>query len=100
MGVYYPDQDPSGSSSGSAVASALGLAFSALGSETSGSILSPAQFSNLVGIKPTVGLTSRNLVIPISEHQDTVGPLSRTVRDASYVLVSKFLESFHINLKH
>ena len=85
-GVYYPQQDPSGSSSGSGVASALGLALGALGTETSGSILSPADVSNLVGIKPSVGLTSRHLVIPISEHQDTVGPMTRTVKDAAYIL--------------
>ena len=86
FGVYYPEQDPSGSSSGSGVSSAIGLAFAALGSETSGSILSPSEVSNLVGIKPTVGLTSRSLVIPISQRQDTVGPMARTVKDAAYVL--------------
>ena len=85
-GVYYPTQDPSGSSSGSAVSSAIGLAFATLGSETDGSILSPSEVSNLVGIKPTVGLTSRSLVIPISQRQDTVGPIARTVKDAAYVL--------------
>ena len=85
-GVYYPGQDPSGSSSGSGVSSAIGLAFAALGSETSGSILSPSEVSNLVGIKPTVGLTSRSLVIPISQRQDTVGPMARTVKDAAYIL--------------
>ncbi|RYP38237.1 hypothetical protein DL768_010811 [Monosporascus sp. mg162] len=52
----------------------------------SGSILSPAQKNNLVGIKPTVGLTSRHLVIPISEHQDTIGPMVRTVKDAAIIL--------------
>lgn len=71
-GVYYPGQDPSGSSSGSAVSSAIGLSFATLGSETDGSILSPSEVNNLVGIKPTVGLTSRSLVIPISQRQDTV----------------------------
>ena len=85
-GVYYPQQDPSGSSSGSGVSSALGLALAALGTETSGSILSPSEVSNLVGIKPTVGLTSRALVIPISQRQDTVGPMARTVKDAAYLL--------------
>lgn len=85
-GAYYPNEDPSGSSSGSGVASSVGLALAALGSETSGSILSPSQKGNLVGIKPTVGLTSRYLVIPISSHQDTVGPMARTVKDAAYVL--------------
>ena len=85
-GAYYPHQDPSGSSSGSGVASSIGLALATLGSETSGSILSPSEVSNIVGIKPTVGLTSRALVIPISERQDTVGPMARTVRDAAYLL--------------
>lgn len=85
-GAYYPGQDPSGSSSGSGVAASLGLAFGTLGTETDGSILSPSQLNNIVGIKPTVGLTSRSLVIPISEHQDTVGPMARTVKDAAYIL--------------
>ncbi|KAL8649221.1 MAG: hypothetical protein Q9226_005666 [Calogaya cf. arnoldii] len=85
-GAYYPQQDPSGSSSGSGVASSIGLALATLGSETSGSILSPSEVNNLVGIKPSVGLTSRALVIPISERQDTVGPMARTVRDAAYLL--------------
>ena len=56
---YVPLGDPSGSSSGSGIASAIGLAACALGSETDGSIVSPSQNNNLVGIKPTVGLTSR-----------------------------------------
>ncbi|KAH9879624.1 hypothetical protein IAQ61_001443 [Plenodomus lingam] len=85
-GAYYPGQDPSGSSSGSGVAASLGLAFGTLGTETDGSILSPSQLNNIVGIKPTVGLTSRSLVIPISERQDTVGPMARTVKDAAYIL--------------
>lgn len=84
--AYYPDQDPSGSSSGSGVSSSLGLAVASLGSETDGSIVSPSENNNIVGIKPTVGLTSRALVIPISEHQDTVGPMARTVKDAAYLL--------------
>lgn len=86
QGAYFPLQDPSGSSSGSGVSSSIGLALATLGTETSGSILSPADVNNLVGIKPTVGLTSRYLVVPISEHQDTVGPLARTVKDAAYIL--------------
>lgn len=84
--AYYPGQDPSGSSSGSGVSSSIGLALAALGTETSGSILSPGEINNLVGIKPTTGLTSRYLVIPISEHQDTIGPMARSVKDAAYVL--------------
>ncbi|KAK8099201.1 uncharacterized protein PG998_012442 [Apiospora kogelbergensis] len=86
--AYYPGQDPSGSSSGSGVASSLGLALASLGTETDGSIVSPASVNNLVGIKPTVGLTSRYLVVPISEHQDTVGPMARTVKDAAYILAA------------
>lgn len=54
--------------------------------QTSGSITSPSEKSGLVGIKPTVGLTSRYLVIPISEHQDTIGPMARTVKDAALIL--------------
>jgi len=86
VGAYFPGQDPSGSSSGSGVASSLGLALASLGTETDGSIISPSDVNNLVGIKPSVGLTSRFLVIPISEHQDTVGPMARSVKDAAYIL--------------
>lgn len=57
--AYLANADPSGSSSGSGVASSIGLTAGALGSETDGSILSPSSKNNLVGIKPTVGLTSR-----------------------------------------
>lgn len=85
-GAYYPKQDASGSSSGSGVAASLGLALAAIGTETDGSIISPSSLNNIVGIKPTVGLTSRYLVIPISEHQDTIGPMARTVKDAAYLL--------------
>ncbi|KAK3307659.1 amidase signature domain-containing protein [Chaetomium strumarium] len=84
--AYYPNMDPSGSSSGSGVASSIGLALAALGTETSGSIVSPSQRGNLVGVKPTVGLTSRYLVVPISSHQDTIGPMARTVKDAAIIL--------------
>lgn len=59
LGAYYPQQDPSGSSSGSAVAPSVGMALGALGTETSGSIVLPAEKGNIVGIKPTLGLTSR-----------------------------------------
>ena len=88
VGAYYPRQDPSGSSSGSGVASSLGLALASLGTETSGSILRPCEVSNLACIKPTVGLTSRARVIPLSEHQDTVGPMARTIKDAAYLLAA------------
>ncbi|KAI2628747.1 amidase [Hypoxylon sp. NC1633] len=86
LGPYFPNTDPSGSSSGSGVASTLGLAAACIGTETDGSIVSPSSRNGIVGIKPTVGLTSRNLVIPISEHQDTIGPMARTVKDAAIVL--------------
>ncbi len=88
LGAYYPQQDPGGSSSGSAVAPSVGLALGALGTETSGSIVLPAERSNIVGIKPTVGLTSRSMVIPISLRQDTVGPMARSVKDAAYMLAA------------
>ena len=58
--AYVPLGDPCGSSSGSGVASAIGLAAAALGTETDGSIVCPSSFANVVGVKPTVGLTSRD----------------------------------------
>ena len=85
-GAYYPQQDPSGSSSGSAVAVSVGLALGSLATETSGSIVLPGERSNIVGIKPTLGLTSRSMVIPISLRQDTVGPMAKTVKDAAHLL--------------
>ncbi|KZT01569.1 amidase signature enzyme [Laetiporus sulphureus 93-53] len=84
--AYFPHADPCGSSSGSAVAASIGLAAVTLGTETDGSIICPANQNNLAGIKPTVGVTSRAGVIPISEHQDTVGPLTRSISDAAIVL--------------
>ncbi|MDP9368596.1 MAG: amidase [Chloroflexota bacterium] len=86
LNPYALDVTPSGSSSGSGVAIAANLAAGALGSETDGSILSPASANGVVGIKPTVGLTSRAGVIPISHSQDTVGPMTRTVADAALLL--------------
>ncbi|KZT64227.1 amidase signature enzyme [Daedalea quercina L-15889] len=83
---YVPLGNPSGSSSGSGIAGAVGLAAGTLGTETDGSIVSPSSHCNLVGLKPTVGLTSRAGVIPISEHQDSVGPMCRTVADCALVL--------------
>ncbi|KAL8868674.1 MAG: hypothetical protein Q9174_004835, partial [Haloplaca sp. 1 TL-2023] len=88
LGAYYPQQDPSGSSSGSAVAVSIGLAVGSIGTETSGSIVNPAERSNVVGIKPTLGLTSRDMTIPISLRQDTLGPIGRTVKDAAYMLTA------------
>ena len=75
-----------GSSSGSGAAVAANLVTAAIGTETSGSILSPATANSVVGIKPTVGLVSRRGIIPIMTSQDTAGPLARTVSDAATVL--------------
>ncbi len=77
---------PGGSSSGSAVAVAAGLCAAAIGTETSGSLLSPATQNGLVTVKPTVGLISRAGILPISHSQDTAGPLTRTVRDSAILL--------------
>jgi amidase len=91
---YAPELDdkgvpivlPGGSSSGSAVAVAAGLAAASIGTETSGSLLSPASQNGVVTVKPTVGLVSRAGIIPIAHSQDTAGPLTRTVRDAAILL--------------
>ena len=83
---YVLDRSPSGSSSGSGAAIAANLAAVAVGTETDGSITSPAAASALVGIKPTVGLVSRSGIVPISHTQDTAGPMARTVRDAAILL--------------
>ena len=80
------DRTPCGSSSGSASAVAASLCAAALGTETDGSILCPGAANGVVGIKPTLGLTSRAGVIPIAHSQDTVGPFARSVADAALVL--------------
>ncbi len=85
---YVLDRTPCGSSSGSGTAVAANLAPVALGTETNGSIVCPSSVNGLVGIKPTVGLTSRAGVVPISHSQDTVGPMARTVADAAAVLAA------------
>ncbi|KAJ7050967.1 amidase signature enzyme [Mycena amicta] len=84
--AYFPHADPCGSSSGSGIAASIGLAAVTLGSETDGSITCPSSNNNVVGIKPTVGLTSRAGVVPISAHQDTIGPITRSVSDGAIVL--------------
>jgi amidase len=86
LNPYGAELDPGGSSTGSAVATAANLCAVAIGTETSGSILSPAINNVLVGIKPTVGLVSRTGIVPISHSQDTAGPLARCVEDAAVVL--------------
>ncbi len=83
---YALDRSPSGSSSGSGAAAAASMCAAAVGTETDGSITSPANMCSLVGIKPTVGLVSRSGIIPISATQDTAGPMTRSVADAALLL--------------
>jgi amidase len=83
---YALDRNPSGSSSGSAAAVSANLCSLAVGTETDGSIISPASLCGIVGLKPTVGLVSRSGIIPISRSQDTAGPMARTVTDAALLL--------------
>ena len=83
---YVLDRNPQGSSSGSGAAVAANMAAITVGSDTGGSIVWPASANNCVGIRPTQGLISRAGVIPLSETQDTVGPMTRTVRDAAIML--------------
>ena len=85
---YVLDRNPSGSSSGSAVAVSANLCVVAIGTETNGSIISPSTVCGVVGFKPTVGLVSRSGVIPIAATFDTAGPIARTVRDAALVLAA------------
>ncbi len=83
---YILNRNPSGSSAGSGSAAAANLCAAAIGTETDGSIVSPASVNGLTGIKPTVGLWSRSGIIPISATQDTAGPMARTVKDAAILL--------------
>jgi amidase len=83
---YVLDRNPCGSSSGTGTAIAASLASIGVGTETDGSILCPSAVSGLVGLKPTVGLVSRHGIIPISETQDTAGPMARSVADAALLL--------------
>lgn len=83
---YVLDRNPCGSSSGSGAATAANLCAAAVGTETDGSIVCPASANGVVGLKPTVGATSRAGVVPIAHSQDTVGPHGRTVADAAALL--------------
>lgn len=85
---YNLTQDPAGSSSGPAHAVSANLVTVAIGTETDGSVIAPAQRAGLIGIKPTVGLTSRDGVIPEAHSQDTVGAFGKTFKDAAYVLTA------------
>jgi amidase len=88
LNPYDASQTPSGSSSGPAVGAAVGLAPLTVGTETSGSILSPSVANSDVGIKPTVGLISRTGIVPIAASQDTAGPITKTVADAAAELTA------------
>jgi amidase len=83
---YALDRTPSGSSSGSGGAVASNYCAVAVGTETDGSITSPAAACSLVGLKPTIGLVSRSGIIPIAHTQDTAGPMARSVADAAALL--------------
>lgn len=83
---YALDRSACGSSSGSGAAIAANLSVGAVGTETDGSIICPAQTNGIVGIKPTLGLLSRSGIIPIAHSQDTPGPMTRTVADAAILL--------------
>lgn len=85
---YAIDRSPCGSSSGSGAAVAAGMAWAAVGTETDGSITCPASVNGIVGFKPTVGLVSRSLVVPISSSQDTAGPMAASVADAALLLTA------------
>ena len=84
--AYDQLRSPGGSSSGSAVSVAAAFCVAAIGTETDGSIVSPAAMNSVVGVKPTVGLVSRSGIIPISHTQDTAGPMARSVSDAATLL--------------
>ncbi len=85
---YALDRNASGSSSGTGAAIAAGFAPLGIGTETDGSIVSPAAANGLVGLKPTVGLVSRAGIIPISATQDTAGPMTCSVADAAALLAA------------
>lgn len=83
---YVLDRMPGGSSSGTGAAVAASLCSAGVGTDTFGSIVNPSSVNGLVGIKPTPGLISRTCIIPLSEAQDTAGPMARTVSDAAILL--------------
>jgi len=85
---YLLTANTSGSSSGSGVAAAANMTAVAIGTETNGSVVSPAAANGVVGIKPTVGLVSRTGIVPIAESYDTAGPMTRTVSDAAILLTA------------
>jgi len=83
---YALDRNPCGSSSGTGAGVSANLCVAGVGTETDGSVVCPCSANGLAGLKPTVGLVSRNGIIPISHTQDTAGPMARTVRDVAILL--------------
>src|SRR6202044_3180816 len=83
---YALDRNPCGSSSGTGAGVSANLCIAGVGTETDGSVVCPSSANGLVGLKPTVGLVSRSGIIPISQSQDTAGPMARTVRDVAMML--------------
>ncbi len=86
LNPYALDRNPGGSSGGTAAAIAASLAAFGMGSDTCGSIRIPASHNNLIGLRPTLGLSSRDGILPMSRHQDVAGPLTRTVEDLALAL--------------
>lgn len=86
LNPYNISTPTGGSSAGSAVAVACNFCTVSVGTETSGSILNPGNLGSIIGIKPTVGMISRSGILPLSNTQDTAGPMGRTVRDAVLLL--------------
>lgn len=85
---WHVEHTPGGSSSGSAVAVAVRMCPAALGSQTGGSIIRPASFCGVAGLKPTFGRVGIDGVVPVSRHLDHVGPLARTVADLAVVFAA------------
>lgn len=83
---YSKKIDPLGSSTGSAVAVSANLISVSIGTETNGSLTAPAKNNSISTIKPSIGMVSRTGIIPISHHQDTAGPLGRSIEDCAYLL--------------
>lgn len=83
---YDPTRTAAGSSNGSGISAAMSFAAATVGTQTGGSIVSPANVNGVVGVKPTIALVSRRGIVPISLTQDTAGPMARNVRDAAMLL--------------
>jgi amidase/aspartyl-tRNA(Asn)/glutamyl-tRNA(Gln) amidotransferase subunit A len=86
LNPHDPTRSPCGSSAGSGAAIAADFSLLAVGTETDGSVTCPAAVNGIVGIKPTLGLLSRNGIVPLAHSQDTAGPMTRTVTDAVVML--------------